>query len=59
MQALRSLRTRMTDVLPPDRTVSDKPLQRADVEALARQGTPCHLTACDLDETDLSGLDLS
>ena len=46
------------DDLFADRTISEQTLGRADIAPLVG-GLPHHLVDCDLDEADLSGLDLS
>jgi uncharacterized protein YjbI with pentapeptide repeats len=46
------------DDLFADRSLSEQRLGRADIVPLA-MGLPAHLIDCDLDEADLSGLDLS
>lgn len=45
----------MTEV----RTVEDRALSRADVAALTREAGPVHLSGVDLEEADLSGLNLT
>lgn len=46
------------DDLFADRSLSEQTLGRADIAPLAK-GLPAHLIDCDLDEADLSGLDMS
>lgn len=54
-----TLSSGMMDHLSPNRTIHEQTLSRADVEALAASGQPHTLIDCDLEEADLSALDLS
>jgi fluoroquinolone resistance protein len=43
----------------PERTVTDRCLSRSDIASLAASGTPMALHGCDLQEADLSALDMT
>jgi fluoroquinolone resistance protein len=47
------------DAAPSPRSVRDQALTRDDIEALAADPAPCHLSDCDLESVDLSRLPLS
>ncbi len=49
----------MTDELSSNSTIRERPLSKADVEALASRGTPFHLVDCVLKDVDLAGLELA